>query len=193
VWLHLCGCHYIYVFMIAFVCLSFYACPSVYVCALVILCMSLWLYLCVFMFVCVCVCVWLYMCLFMCQLLCIYQCKCVCTCLCIIYIFIHVSVFYECVYANLLNINPIFLFLQIYNHSIDTSHNQHGISNHCKSFIIFTYNSLSSHKHCEMLGIEMLTNVTIIQNAWWSLSILVRALPNAWQPPCVLVYTMFNV
>ncbi len=181
-WLHLCACHFMHVLVFTFVRLSFYVCPCDCICVSLCLC------------VCVCVCVWLYMCLFMCQLLCIYQCKCVCTCLCIIYIFIHVSVFYECVYANLLNINPIFLFLQIYfNHSIDTSHNQHGISNHCKSFIIFTYNSLSSHKHCEMLGIEMLTNVTIIQNAWWSLSILVRALPNAWQPPCVLVYTMFNV
>jgi hypothetical protein len=69
----------------------------------------------------------------------------------------------ECVYIKLLNTNPLFLFLQIsFNHSIDTSHNQHGISNHCKSFIIFTYNNLSSHKHCETLDVEMLGNITNI-------------------------------
>ncbi len=78
--------------------------------------------------------------------LCQFVSMCVCMSMCVY--------FYtcECVYINLLNINPFFLFLQIsFNHSTNTSRNQHGISNHCKSLIIFTYNSLSSHRHCEML------------------------------------------
>jgi len=69
----------------------------------------------------------------------------------------------ECVYINLLNTNPLFLFLQISsNHSTNTFHNQHGISNHCKSFIIFIYDNLSSHKRCTKFGVEMLGNITSI-------------------------------
>ncbi len=158
-------------------CLYVHVCVCDCICVLIILCMCLWLHLCAchFMYVFMIAFVWLsfYVCAYnyICMSLCQFVSMCVCMSMCVC--------FYtcECVYINLLNINPFFLFLQIsFNHSTNTSCNQHGISNHCKSLIIFTYNSLSSHKHCEMLKCyEMLQ---VLWNVWQPPSIIKWALPN---------------